>query len=465
MDISGLKKHLDADQICDEPGILKKYANDWLNLHEGQASLVLFPKTTEQVRNIVLWAIKNQVSLIPSGGRTGLSGGAVALNKEVIVSLEKMNKISNFNKLDKTVEVEAGVITETLQNFAKEKELYFPISFASEGSSQIGGNVATNAGGIHVIRYGSMRENILGLEVVTGTGEVLNLGRGLIKNQVGYSLLNLFIGSEGTLGFITKACIQLTPPPYRPSVFLFSIEDKQALPHVFSSFLSHIQPLAFEFFTDKALGYVLQHSKQPFPLSERKNFYVIMEVEEKDLELSLSLFEKNMENNFIQDGILSETTKQFKDIWSFRENISEACSFKTPYKQDVSVKTSQIISFFEDLELQIEKLFPDIEMIIFGHIGDGNLHINTLKPEAASKQDFLTNCNKINEVIFSLIKKYGGSISAEHGVGLIKKDYMNYSCSKEELFFMKEIKKIFDPYNLLNPGKIFNIKKDPAVKL
>ena len=219
----------------------------------GKQVLCSFRKALKMLFLLYAGQKKHKIPLVPSGGRTGLSGGATASQKEVVVSFDQMNQISDFNPWEQTVCVEAGCVTQTLQEFAKTKKLYFPISFAAEGSSQIGGNIATNAGGVHVIRYGTIRQWILGLEVVTGLGEILHLGKGLVKNALGYNLKDLFIGSEGTLGFITKATLALTSPPDKPQVFLMALEKANHMLDLFQEFKTKIEPLAFEFFTDKAV--------------------------------------------------------------------------------------------------------------------------------------------------------------------------------------------------------------------
>jgi FAD/FMN-containing dehydrogenase len=257
--------NLKPHQIKTDDDSLKHYAKDWTTYFDIKASAIVFPESTEDVVNIVQWARKHKVGLVPSGGRTGLSGGACALNGEVVVSFEKMNQILNFNNIDSTVEVQPGVITESLQEYAKSKKLFYPVDFAARGSSQIGGNIATNAGGIKVVRYGLTRDWILGLEVVTGAGEVLHLNNGLIKNATGLDLRHLFIGSEGLLGFITKAIIKLTPQPATVKVLVFAVTELTNVMKVFSEFKMNLQLQAFEMFSEKALKHVLRSTNLPRP--------------------------------------------------------------------------------------------------------------------------------------------------------------------------------------------------------
>ena len=458
MNLEGLRNRFPPQQLTTDPSLLSQYGRDWLTLWEGRPGAVVFPKSVEDVVYIVQWAGKGRVGLVPSGGRTGLSGGATALNGELAVSFEKMDRILEFNETEKTVVAESGVITRSLQEFALKKGCFFPVSFSAEGSSQIGGNIATNAGGVHVLRYGSMRGVVLGLEAVTGTGEILNLGRGLIKNATGYSLLHLFIGSEGTLGLITKAVIKLlSPPPKDPLVFLFSLENSASLLRLYNLFQNSLRPLAFEVFTDLALEHVINHSQMSFPLKERSPFYILMEVEELDRDTVLSLFERALGEGVVRDGTLSQSPSQARELWKFRENITEALSPHTPYKNDICVRVSRMTEFLEEAETCLKTHYPDFEVVWFGHIGDGNLHINILKPKSLKEERFTKQCEEVNDILFSLVKKYCGTVSAEHGVGLLKKPYLSYCRSPAEISLMRQIKRAFDPKGILNPGKIFDL--------
>ena len=450
-----LKKILSADQISTQDEVLKAYGSDWLRLYSSAPSMALFPRSHKNVEDIVKWAGKFNVPLIPVGGRTGLSGSTVAQHGEVLVSFDRMNQILNFNEVEQSLTLQPGVITRSVQEFAGEKSLYFPLSFASEGSSQIGGNVSTNAGGVHVIRYGSLRKWILGLTVVTGEGRTLVLGRGLIKNTAGYDLLNLFIGSEGTLGLITEVILQLTQKPRPLCVFLFSIPDLNALMKLYHLFKSELSLNAFEMFTGLSVEYVLNSSSSPgFPLKEKSPFYALVECDKSEEERALSLFESALKKQYVTDGTIAENSRQAQELWSFRENISEALSAHAPYKNDISVRVSLLPDFLSEVNQVLHKQYPDFPVVWFGHVGDGNLHINILKPKDMDKPDFLKKCEKVNEVLFLVIKKYGGSISAEHGVGLLKKPYLSYSCSEVELEYMGAVKKLFDPKGILNPGKV-----------
>ncbi len=449
---------LTQEQIKTEPEFLNQYGKDWTTYFDIKASAVLFPKTTEQVSQIVLWARKNKISLVPSGGRTGLSGAACALNGEVIVSFDQMNQIKDFNCVEQTVTCEAGVITEALQKWAAEHQLFYPVDFAARGSSQIGGNIATNAGGIKVVKYGLTRDYVVGLKVVTGAGEILELNNSLIKNATGYDLRHLMIGSEGTLGFITEATIRLLPPPPPVQVLFLAVPNLDSVMKIFSEFKMKSSLVAFEMLSDIALDYVLKSTQLQSPLSAPSPYYLVIEAEkrnETDENAILEIFEKCMEAQWITDGALAQSETQAKAFWRLREDISESLSKYSPYKNDISVSISKVPPFMNDLETILTKAYPEWTVVWFGHIGDGNLHINILRPADMTKEKFVEECRQVDTLVFQTVKKYQGSISAEHGVGLTKKPFLSYTRSHSEIEIMKGIKSLFDPDNILNPGKIF----------
>ena len=453
--LSSLK--LQADQIKIDPDSLKYYGKDWTTYFDIKASAIVFPQSTEDVVQIVKWARAHKVALVPSGGRTGLSGAACALNGEVVVSFEKMNKFLHFNEVESSVDIEPGVITEALQDYAKTKNLYYPVDFAARGSSQMGGNIATNAGGIKVVRYGLTRDWVIGLEVVTGAGEVLQLNNGLVKNATGLDIRHLFIGSEGILGFITKATIRLAPPPPPLKVFVFALDHLSSVMKVFSEFKNNCRLQAYEMFSEKALKHVLTSTGLPRPLDTISDFYAVCEVEtlgDADEENVLKVFERCLENGWITDGAMSQSDTQAKTFWRYREDISESLSVFSPYKNDIAVSISKVPDFMNDLDAVFSKSYPNWEVVWFGHIGDGNLHINILRPEGMTKETFVQECRKVDELVFKAVQKQGGSISAEHGVGVTKKSFLTYTRSASEVELMKGIKKAFDPDNIMNPGKV-----------
>lgn len=450
----------DPAQIKTDLESLEHWGKDWTKHFAPAAAAIVFPKTTEQVQAIVLLANEHNVVLTPSGGRTGLSAGAVAANGEIVVSMDKMNRIGQFYPADRMVEIEAGVVTEQLQQFAESKDLYYPVDFASAGSSQMGGNIGTNAGGIKVIRYGMTRQWIMGLTVVTGRGEILQLNRGMVKNATGYDLRQLFIGSEGTLGLVTHAQIKLERQPQDLNVMVLGMDSFNDVMNVLSAFQAQIDLTAFEFFDDVAIDKLMAHGQVQEPFESRTKFYTLLEFEapyEPIMDKAMAIFEHCMEQGWVVDGVMSQSLAQAKELWKLREYISETISVFTPYKNDVSVLISYVPEFITEIDHIVSSNYPDFEVCWFGHIGDGNLHLNILKPENMSKDDFFSECQIVNKCVFETVQKYGGSVSAEHGVGMTKKPYLHYSRSETEIDYLRDIKKVFDPNNIMNRGKIFDM--------
>ena len=450
-----LENIFDSRQVKSSKEDLKKWGGDWTNV-KPNPSVIVFPETENQIIELVKYAIKDNKKIVPSGGRTGLSGGATAVNNEIVLSLDKMNNILEFNSSDRLVKCQSGIITKELQDFALSKGLFYPVDFSSSGSSQIGGNIATNAGGIRVIRYGLTRNWVKGIKVINGIGELMSFNEGLVKNASGYDLRNLIIGSEGTLGIITEVDISLTkkPPPQR--VILLGLNDPKDLIKTLAIFSRDIEISAFEFFSKLCMEKVSISNEVVEPFSKVYEYYALIEFDDSDVQKIEKAFEISMEEKLVEDGIISNSDKQFNQIWKLRENISESISSYRPYKNDISLKISLIPLFLEEIVNLIKIVGSEIEVCLFGHIGDGNIHVNLLRPENYSEEKFHLEATKITNQIYKKISRLNGSISAEHGIGLIKKEYLGFSRSKEEIALMKGIKNLFDPYNILNPGKIFD---------
>jgi FAD/FMN-containing dehydrogenase len=456
--IEELKTLVERGKVLTDADSLEAYGKDWTKHFAPAPSAIVFPKSIEQVQAIVRWANAHRIALVPSGGRTGLSAAAVAANGEVVVAFDYMNQILSFNEYDRAAVCQPGVVTKQLQLFAEEKGLYYPVDFASSGSSQIGGNIGTNAGGIKVIRYGMTRNWVAGLKVVTGTGELLELNKDLIKNATGYDLRQLFIGAEGTLGFVVEATMRLDRAPKNLTAMVLGTADFDSIMPVLHAFQSKLDLTAFEFFSDKALAKVLGRGDVPAPFESECPFYALLEFEASTEEVAnqaLETFEYCVEQGWVVDGVMSQSEQQLQNLWKLREYISETISHWTPYKNDISVTVSQVPAFLKDIDAIVEANYPDFEVVWFGHIGDGNLHLNILKPENLSKDEFFAKCAVVNQWVFETVQKYNGSISAEHGVGMTKRDYLHYSRSPEEIACMKAIKAVFDPNGIMNPGKIF----------
>jgi len=453
---------LSPAQIVDEPRELEFYGRDVCPDYKPSPSLILLPKTVEEVQALLRRCNERKISLVPSGGRTGYSAGATATLGEVILSLSKLNKILEINSLDLTVRCEAGVTTQTLKDKVLEKGLFYPMDFASKGSSQIGGNIATNAGGIRVIRYGSTRDWVLGLKAVCADGTMLDLNGALYKNASGYDLKSLLIGSEGTLAVVVEATLRLTTPPLPASVALAASKNLEAALQTLSElrsagFLVNV----FEYFENDALELVSKHHSLTRPWSEKHQNILLIEVQSAGKDETEAFHEKLgklLEDGILAQVVLAQNSKQEKELFSLREFLPETLnSHYLPYKNDLSVPIPHIPAYVKELKLLVNKLYSDLGAIIFGHLGDGNLHLNILRPKELSDTEFLKRCKQGDQEVFALTKRFQGSISAEHGVGLLKKKYLHFSRDNREIELMRSIKRSFDPNNILNPGKIFDM--------
>jgi FAD/FMN-containing dehydrogenase len=441
-------------QVRTDDEALSTWGKDWTNGFEVAPSAVVFPESNDQVVAFVRHAIDNDIKLVPSGGRTGLSGGAVASSGEVVVSFDRMNKILDFSKQDRVVTCQAGVVTQALQEFARDNGLFYPVDFASAGSSQIGGNAATNAGGIKVIRYGLTRDWIAGMRVVSGNAALLNCNAGLVKNATGYDVRHLMIGSEGTLGLICELDIRLTALPEPQIVMVVGVPKVGDLLNVLTTFGDALTLSAFEFFSDLALRKVQSHRDLPDPLTEAVDFYALLEFDESALDAASGAFEACVSEGWVTDGVISQSQAQAESLWQLREGISESIAPYTPYKNDLSVRIADIPEFLGDVDRYVSDSYPDFEVCWYGHIGDGNLHLNVLRPETMSVAEFMDHGHRMSPKIFELVAARNGSISAEHGVGLLKRDFLGYTRSEAEIELMRGLKQLFDPHQILNPGKL-----------
>ena len=446
-------------QILHDADSLAHYGQDWTRFWTPSPSRVVFPESVAEIVELVQQARRDQVPLVPSGGRTGLSGGATAANGEVVVSMDRMRAVIDLDTAEPSIRVEAGLSVGALQTAAEEANLYYPVDWAAADSSQVGGSIATNAGGIRVLRYGMTRDWVRGLKVVTGTGELLDLNHGLIKNNTGLDLRHLMIGSEGTLGFIVEATLGLLPQPPARSVLLLGFLGLSSLMPALRALRGRLELSAFEFFDRPSIGHVAKKTGQSFPLdAEACSYFAVIEFDDPAgaaQEPALSVFEDLVEAGHVLDGTLSQSEAQAAELWSWREAISESIAHRTPYKNDLSVRVGRVPAFLEQLDVLVAKHYPDLEVVWFGHIGDGNLHMNVLCPEDRSIEDFLAVGKRLSPLVFELVKAYEGSISAEHGVGLLKRDDLHWSRSPEEIGMMRAIKRQFDPDGILNPGKVF----------
>jgi FAD/FMN-containing dehydrogenase len=408
---------------------------------------------------------EHQIAVVPSGGRTGLAGAATATEGELVLSFDKMRKVLELNGRERWVRVEAGVTVDAMDAAAREHGLIYPVDWAATGSAQVAGSIATNAGGIRVLRYGLTRQWVRGLKVILANGELLELDGSVVKDNTGYDLTQLFVGSEGTLGLIVEATMGLTRPPAGRVVALCSLPDDTALLKLFDRLRGAKLTLsAFECFDAGCVKHVLahQHSEGRGPFEQLGAQHAVVEVEYMDPqaaeetydELALCLADAQ-DAEEIEDAVLAPNEAQAAALWAWREDISESLHPHTPHKADVCLPISKLNTFMEAWRKLVTELVPEIEARCFGHVGDGNLHLNMLRPEGMALDAFLERCHAYDPKLYELVQAHGGSISAEHGIGLLKRDYLHYRRSESELAAMRALKSALDPQGLLNPGKIF----------
>lgn len=455
--LADLSRRLPELRLLTAAADLEHYGRDWTRRWTPAPLAIALPTSVEEVQAIVRWANEQAVAIVPSGGRTGLSGGAVAANGELVLSLERMQRVLGFDAVDRTLTVQAGMILQHVHDAARQHGLIYPVDFAARGSCSIGGNIATNAGGIRVIRYGNTREWIAGLKVVAGNGELLDLNRGLVKNSSGYDFRQLLVGSEGTLGIVVEATLKLTDPPLPSQVMLLGLPDMDALMQVFALFRARLVLQAFEFFTDHALRHVLAHGAQR-AIDGDYPYYVVTEfdaADERQQEAALAAFELALEQGWVSDGVIAQSEAQAAALWRLREGITESLAPRRPYKNDISVRVGAVPAFLHDMQALLAREYPQAEVVWFGHIGDGNLHINVLRPDDLAEAAFIEQCEHVTHLLADTLQRHGGSISAEHGIGLVKRAYLDSTRSAAEIALMRGVRKVFDPRGILNPGKLF----------
>ncbi len=458
--IDELRALLGEDGVSTDSEDLATFGRDWTRVHEPAPLAVVFPRSTAEVAAVLAICDRHRLPVVPSGGRTGLAGGAVAARGELVLSLSRMNHIGEVDTVGMTLHVQAGAVTESVHARAAEHGLTWPIDFASKGSSHVGGNIATNAGGVKVIRYGLTRQWVLGLKVVTARGEVLDLDGALEKNNTGVDLRQLFIGSEGTLGVITEATLKLTPLAGHLDVFLFAVPDLASVLRVFEAARKGpFSIMAFEMFTDRCLSRLSRHRGLSSPLSAPAPYFVLLEVEAPHRERLDDWLISLIDAELVLDGTLAQNREQAAHIWSLREGISESLSATgLAHKNDIALPIAALPAFCAQLETVFEERYPGWEICLFGHIGDGNLHVNVMKPDAMSKAEFLEHVHDADRFMFELVRAHRGSISAEHGIGLLKKEWLGYTRSDAEIALMRELKRTLDPHGILNPGKVFDAR-------
>ena len=438
---------------------MQGYMREWRGIWTGRSPMVLRPSTTEDVSRILAIANETRTAIVPQAGNTGLAGGQIPHESghEVLLSLDRMSRILSVDAAGNTMTVEAGAVLKSVQDAADAADRLFPLSLASEGSCRIGGNLSTNAGGINVLAYGSARDLCLGIEVVLADGHVWNGLRHLRKDNSGYDLKNLFIGAEGTLGIITRAVLKLFPKPRTYDTAFAAVPHPQAAVDLLSLVLEHSgnRVTGFELIPQIAMEFTIRHMNVRHPLAAMAPWHVLCELADAPPGLLPLVLERAMTEGMASDAVVAQSQQQRMELWSVRELISESQKFEGgSIKHDVAVPVAAVPQFMAEAAVAVERFMPGARVVAFGHLGDGNIHFNVSQPLGMDKQAFLDKWEAMNDVVFDVVLRFDGSISAEHGIGRLKRHRMTAIKSPVELQMMRDLKRLFDPNNILNPGKV-----------
>ncbi|GAB2206932.1 FAD-binding oxidoreductase [Roseibium sp. ROS1] len=454
-----------AANVLTSPDDQAPYLTEWRDLYQGVTPMVLRPGSTEEVSAVMTYAYQNDLKVVPQGGNTGLVGGQIPqeTGDEIVLSLSRLNKVRAVDPAGFTITAEAGVVLETLQNEAENVDRLFPLALGAQGSCQIGGNISTNAGGTAVLAYGNTRDLVLGLEVVLPTGEIWNGLRTLRKDNTGYDLKQLFIGGEGTLGIITAAALKLFPRPKKLEAAFVGLPDPHAALKLFTLAKAQAGPVltGFEIMPRVGVEFCLRHLEGARdPLEGEHAWYVLMELSSGSeafpvRDLMESILGEAFEEGLVEDAAFAQNLTQVQDFWHIRHGMSEVQKPEGgSIKHDVSVPVASIPDFLDKAMAAVENFVPGCRPVPFGHIGDGNIHFNVSQPVGADKEDYLAKWDEMNTIVHGIVGEFGGSISAEHGIGRLKRDLLKDVKQGIELDLMKRIKDAFDPKGLLNPGRV-----------
>jgi D-lactate dehydrogenase (cytochrome) len=460
-----LKASLGPQGWVDQPRAMEPYLVEERGLYHGAARLIARPSSTDEVAAIVRLCAEAGMPIYPQGGNTGLCGGGVPWEDGtgIVLSMGRMNRVRSIDPLNFTLIAEAGCILADIQQRAADADRLFPLSLGSEGSCQIGGNLSTNAGGIAVLRYGSMRDLVLGLEVVLADGRVWDGLTALRKDNTGYDLKQLFIGGEGTLGIVTAATLKLFPRPRDVETALLGlrrVEDAMAL-FARARAATADQLTGFELMPRRGLQFALDHVPGlRDPLTSLHPWYVLLQISSSQARSGLrqgleAFLAEALEAGLIDDGVIAENSTQSRDFWRLREGLVEAQKAEGgSIKHDVSVPVSRVAAFIEAATEAVEARIPGARPVAFGHVGDGNVHFNISQPVGADKAAFLARWAEINHLVHDIVAEFGGSISAEHGIGRLKRDELAHYKPAVALDLMYRIKAALDPAGIMNPGKV-----------
>jgi D-lactate dehydrogenase (cytochrome) len=449
---------------------LAPHLTEWRGLYSGRTPVMLMPADTAEVAAVLRICQARGIGVVPQGGNTGLVGGAIPHSTpqaaQILMSAARMNTIRTLDPVNYTITAEAGCLLAQVQEAAESVDRLFPLSLAAEGSCQLGGNISTNAGGTNVLRYGNTRDLVMGVEVVLPDGSVFEGLRGLRKDNSGYDLKQLFIGAEGTLGFITAATCKLFPRPRSQATAIVAVPDPIAAVGLHSRAREALgdQLTAFELINQTAMELVLTHIPGARdPLSDHWPWYVLLELgsarSDRDADSQLEEFlAGSMAGGLVHDGVLAQNASQRETFWRLRHSISEAQKNEgAGIKHDISVPLSRLAEFIACAETAAHDRIPGVVVVTFGHLGDGNLHFNLNQPQGMDKESFLGLWGEMSREIHTIAVELGGSFSAEHGVGTLKRDELARLKGRVELDLMRRVKKALDPAGIMNPGKIFPI--------
>jgi len=460
--VAALKAIAGPGGWTDDPVALEPHLVDWRRAFHGRTPLMVSPRSTDEVAAVVKACREARTGIVPQGGNTGMCAAAVPDDSgtQILLSMARMNRIRALDAANYSMDVDAGCVLATIQSAARDAGLYFPLSLGAEGSCQIGGNLATNAGGLNVIRYGTARQLVLGLEVVLADGSVIHGLRGLRKDAAGYDLKQLFIGSEGTLGIITAATLRLCADPGVRETALVGLAHSEDAVRLLDALRQEVGDRieAFELVADRVFGLVEQHipgARLPFAM--RHPWYVLVETAAPaaDAALQAALIDA-AESGIVTDAVIAKHSAEADALWRLRHSIAEAeRKDGRALKHDVSVPLSAMTNFLRTGEALVAKLAPEARLVVFGHVGDGNLHYNVVLPRNLDESEWLRLGESVTGALYELVASLGGSFSAEHGIGMLKKRYLATYRPDPEYALMRRLKEALDPDNILNPGKIF----------
>ena len=448
-----------AAHVLTDPAEIQPFVTDWRGRFVGSAQCVVRPANTTEVAAVVRACLETGAPIVPQGGNTSLCGAATpdAAGQAVVVSLSRLNRIAAVDAKNNTISVGAGCTLAAVQAAAREVDRLFPLALASEGTCQIGGNLSTNAGGVQVLRYGNTRELTLGLEVVLPSGEIWDGLRGLRKDNTGYDLKQLFIGAEGTLGIITSAVLKLFPLPKSQTTCWLNVASPAAAVDLLNQAKIAFdgQLTAFELVSETALGLVLKNIPDTLRPASVSSWYVLAEFSDTSSYAVEYWLHARLEAGEVLDAVIAQSETQAAKLWSLRENISEAQKIEgISIKHDIAVPVSAIPAFLAQADAALATAFPGIRVVAFGHVGDGNLHYNLSKPDAQENTHFIDSQPAVNRIVHDTVDALNGSISAEHGIGQLKREELLRYKSPVEMALMRSIKQALDPRGLMNPGKV-----------